>query len=319
VLALIVAAAGLGLSLSAAVVSAPITERLKVATWNLEWLIAPEDFNSLKNSCGDSNRVSRYASRQIPCDVAYGPQRSQRDFAALARYATALAADVVALQEVDGAAAAKLVFPGYRFCFSGRRAVQNTGFAIRPGLRYRCGKDLRSLSLNDTLRRGTELIVFPGESREVHLLSIHLKSGCANDSLKSRKEQCQQLSRQIPALEQWIDSQAARGNRFAVLGDFNRALINEPGKQTLWAELDDSDPPEADLHNPAQHVKFRNCTPGRGYRTYIDHIVLSRSLGMAVVPNSFERLTYSVTDARNSILSDHCPIAVTLNLVAAGS
>ena len=75
----------------------------------------------------------------MPCDVAHELARSGEDIAALRRYAQDLDADIVALQEVDGAEAARLVFPDYEFCFSGRVAVQNNGFAIRRGLPFACG------------------------------------------------------------------------------------------------------------------------------------------------------------------------------------
>ena len=101
----------------------------------------------------------------MPCDVAHELARSSEDIAALRRYARALDADVIALQEVDGPEAARLVFPDHEFCFSGRVAVQNNGFAIRRGLPFACGPDLRDISLDDDVRRGVELRVFPGPPR----------------------------------------------------------------------------------------------------------------------------------------------------------
>ena len=296
---------------------------LKLASWNLEWLIAPEAFKSLKAHCTPPDApLPRVAGRQIPCDVAYTLERGTRDFRALARYAGQLNADVIALQEVDGAAAASLVFSGYDFCFTSRVHVQNNGFAIRAGLPYRCGPDLGSLAPGDRLRRGAQLVLFPGEPRELHLLSVHLKSGCSRDPLNGPSKACAELARQIPALEAWIDTKAREGRRFAVLGDFNRVLFGEqgpartPGGQPLsmWPELDDGDPPEADLVNAAEHAAFRNCRPGQGYDAYIDSIALSRSLGIALIPGSFERVTYTAADARRTRLSDHCPVAVSLRL-----
>lgn len=303
--------------------AAPDPHTLKLATWNLEWLIAPEAFKALKPTCAPAEGPRpRNNTRQIPCDVAYTLQRGTRDFKALARYASQLNADVIALQEVDGHTAASLVFPGYEFCFTARAQVQNNGFAIRVGLPYRCGPDVRTLAPNDRLRRGAQLVLFPDSPREIHLLSIHLKSGCSRDPLNGPSKACAELARQIPALETWIDTCARAGQRFAVLGDFNRDLLAErgpartPGGQPLamWPELDDSDPPEADLVNATEHAPFRNCRPGQGYGGYIDSIVLSRALGIALVPGSFERITYTAADARRTRLSDHCPVAVRVRL-----
>ncbi len=169
--------------------------------------------------------------RQVPCDVAFRLERSSRDFSMLASYARELDADVIALQETDGAEAARLVFPDYQFCFTGREHVQNTGFAIRRGIAFRCGPDVRELSLGDTLRRGKELTLFPGEPGEIRLLSIHLKSGCGSKPLAAAEKACRELARQAPALEAWIDTQAREGHRFAVLGDFNRDLLSEAARR----------------------------------------------------------------------------------------
>jgi endonuclease/exonuclease/phosphatase family metal-dependent hydrolase len=291
---------------------------LRLATWNLEWLIAPENFRALARDCvaqGDSPHGRR---RYLPCDVAAHPARSTADFDALARYARALDADVVALQEVDGPAAAQHVFPGYRFCFTQRTQVQNTGFAIRPGVPYRCAPDYEPLSLGDTVRRGAVLILFPGEAREMHLLGVHLKSGCGRRPLSDPREACVLLARQVPLLEHWIDGQAAAGHAFAVLGDFNRNILadgvverGESGElRSLWAAIDDGDPPEADLVDISEGQPFINCTPAQNFGGYIDHIVLSRSLAQRQIPGAFLRLTYEPREALRRRLADHCPVAI---------
>jgi len=295
---------------------------LKIATWNLEWLIAPATFKPLKGTCVPKGASAFASERRLPCDVAQRFERSSRDFATLARYARELDADVIALQEVDGADAARLVFPGYEFCFTGSRHLQNTGFAVRAGVPKRCGPDLTALSLDDSLRRGAELVLFPGEPRELHLLSVHLKSGCSDKSLASGGRACDTLARQVPALESWIDAQARAGHRFAVLGDFNRDLLREHGPARapsgqplqLWPEIADGDPPDAHLRNVVEGQPFRNCVPGQAHSAFIDHIVVGRRLAGALVPGSFERVTFSAADARHARLSDHCPLAVRLTI-----
>jgi len=304
-----------------AVGAAVPADTIRVATWNLEWLVSPQAFKPLKVDCTPEGTPVHGDVRQIPCDVAATLERSSRDFSVLARYARELDADVVALQETDGADAARLVFPDYEFCFTGRQHVQNTGFAVRRGVPFRCGPDDRELSLGDTLRRGKELTLFPGEPREIRLLSVHLKSGCSSKPLTASEKACHDLARQAPILEAWIDAQARAGKRFAVLGDFNRDLLSEESRgatlardTSLWAELADGTPPEAALRNAAAGAAFRNCVPGQGYRGYIDNIVLSRALAADAIPGSFARLTYSPADARHARLSDHCPVSIRLNV-----
>jgi len=297
-------------------------QTLKLATWNLEWLIAPAAFKPLKEHCVPEGTPVSGNQRRLPCDVVHRFERSSRDFATLARYAHQLDADVIALQEVDGAEAARLVFPGYTFCFTSRRHVQNNGFAIRAGIPHRCAPDVVTLSFGDTLRRGAELVMYPGEPYEIRLLSVHLKSGCSDKPLDGPDKACRTLARQVPALKGWIDVRAAAHRPFALLGDFNRDLLGEPpagrsgdGRSLgVWAEIDDGVPAEADLRDAAEGERFRNCAPGGAYGAFIDHIVLSRALGAAIVPGSFQRVTFSAADARHAVLSDHCPVAVRVSI-----
>jgi endonuclease/exonuclease/phosphatase family metal-dependent hydrolase len=287
---------------------------LKIATWNLEWLIAPEAMRSIRDHCAPPDTRIGGNERRVYCDVALRFNRSNADFQALARYAKELNADVVALQEVDGASAASLVFSGYKFCFTARRHVQNTGFAIRSTIPHRCEADLQTISNHDSVRRGAVVTIYPGEKRELRLLSVHLKSGCVRDKLVGKRKACRELALQVKPLEDWIDSQARSGSRFAVLGDFNRDLLKDFGPHRLWSAIDDSDPPEADLLNAAENQRFINCSPYAHYSAYIDYVVLSRSLGQAVVPGSFARVLYRGGDDQRLKLSDHCPVSLRLGL-----
>ena len=293
---------------------------LRIATWNMEWLIAPNAFRKLAAECVPEGASPGPRRRFIPCNVAEQKERSTDDYRAIARYVRDLRADVIALQEVDGVDAARRVFEDHDFCFTRREAVQNTCFAVRKGVPHRCGSDFVELSLDGRVRRGAELIVYPGEPREIRLLSVHLKSGCARPPVDGPREACAILGRQIPVLERWIDQQAAAGRRFAVLGDFNHDLLggsgparNEAGGvRNLWAEIDDGDPPGARLVNVAFGQRFQNCHPGQNHRAYIDHVVLGEKLAAWRVPGSFVRLTYDPSDARQRRLPDHCPVGVDL-------
>lgn len=295
---------------------------IKIATWNLEWLIAPPEFRSLRDSCLPQGESPQQRQRFLPCDVATGQERSSQDFDALRRYAQQLDADVIALEEVDGESAARLVFRGYDFCFTGRTAVQNTGFAIRSGLPYRCGADLTTLSLGESVRRGKELVLYPGEAREMHLLAVHLKSGCPRGPLDSGKPECSKLAQQAPLLEAWIDEQARAGHAFAVLGDFNRDLLHEAGpardasgaQLNLYAEINDGEPPDAALVNAAADQPFINCSAAQNFTGYIDNILLGRRLAARRVSGGFERLTYRTADALRRKLSDHCPVALRIRV-----
>jgi endonuclease/exonuclease/phosphatase family metal-dependent hydrolase len=290
---------------------------LKLATWNLEWFMAPETLRALAPSCTGPDAPRDGARRSVPCDVAHELARSGEDIAAMRSYARELDADVIALQEVDGADAARLLFPDYQFCFSGRANVQNNGFAIRRGVPFTCDADVADLSLNDAVRRGVELRLFPDSPREMRLLSVHLKSGCARDSLDAARAGCADLARQVPALERWIDAQAGARRSFAVLGDFNRDLRREPPGKSVWADINDHDPPEADLVNTAEGQTFQNCMPSQTFSGYIDYIVLGHRMARGLVSESFGREIYRPKDAQRRKLSDHCPVFVRLRVADA--
>jgi endonuclease/exonuclease/phosphatase family metal-dependent hydrolase len=290
---------------------------LKIATWNLEWFMTPETLRALTPACSPADAPRDGARRALPCDVAHELARSNEDIAALRHHARHLAADIVALQEVDGAAAARLVFPDYEFCFSGRIAVQNNGFAIRRGLPFACGPELAGLSMNDDVRRGVELRLFPGTAQELRLLSVHLKSGCARDPLDSTKPSCAELARQVPVLESWIEAQANEHKPFAVLGDFNRDLRREPAGMSLWAEIDDATPPAADLVNTAEGQAFQNCMPSQTFSGYIDYIILGRQMAQGLVADSFGRALFRPKEALRRKLSDHCPVFIRLRVADA--
>lgn len=293
---------------------------LKLATWNLEWLLTPDTFHGLKDHCLHDDGERRAARRQLPCDVAHGLERSATDLAALRGYADRLDADVVALQEVDGASAARQLFRSHDFCFSGSTALQNTGFAIRRGIPYRCEPDVTGLSLGDTLRRGAAVVLFPDSPRELHLLSVHLKSGCARQPLDGGVNACRTLAHQLPSLAAWTAGQARAVHRFAVLGDFNRDLLAEgaaaggSSRHSVLGELNGGMPSAAQLHSAAELRDFRNCARGQRHSGFIDYILLGTALADRRVPDSVERTVWSSDDAAHRILSDHCPLAVRIRL-----
>jgi 5'-nucleotidase (lipoprotein e(P4) family) len=301
----------------------PDRDRLRLATWNVEYLVEPATYAALAGSCvADGGKVPG-ALRRIPCAIVPRLARDEADFATLRRYAAQLDADVVALQEVDGPGAASRLLPGYDYCFTARQNVQKNGFAIRRGLPHRCEPEYLPVSLDDRFRRGVVVTLFPGEARELTVMNVHLKSGCPEGPLSDAAQaDCASLAAQVPPLKDWIDAQARAGNRFAIAGDFNRRLAREQGPardgegriRNLWAEIAARDPPAAGLVRVSERLPFRKCISNDPYTSYIDDIVLSRDLARRLRPGDYVRVTYSDVDARERRLSDHCPVGVDLAL-----
>lgn len=296
-------------------------QTLRLATWNLEWLIEPRELRQLAKTCLPRGRSAGSRERWVPCNVADELERSAIDFRTLARYANQLDADVIALQEVDGAAAARRVFRNHDFCFTSRSGVQNNGFAIRKGIPHRCGKDVEELSLGGRVRSGSVLILYPDEAHEIHLLSIHLKAGCPRRPLDDSRSDCATLARQVPILKTWIDTQVAADRRYAILGDFNHDFStrgparNDAGElRNFWAEIASVDSARNRLVNVTSDQPFVNCSAGENYSSYIDHVVLGERLARDRVTDSFIRITFDTRDALNRKLSDHCPVGVDIRL-----
>ena len=296
--------------------------RVRIASWNVEYLMTPETHQALRSDCAEQGGMVGGDDRTLPCAITRREPRSAADYASLRHYAATLAADIVALQEVDGPEAAALVFPGYDFCFSTRAHTQKNGFAIRRGLPYRCESEYEPLSIDNAVRRGVVATFFPGTSQEFRLMSVHLKSGCPAGPLTAEGRNCDLLSRQIAPLEAWIDEQARAGRRFGLLGDFNRRFSLEKGPArdaqgrplNFYAEINDGDPPAAKLTNITGREKFIPCTRDSEYREYIDIILLGRDLAKSVAKKSFVRVTFNDADARAHWLSDHCPVGIELRL-----
>jgi endonuclease/exonuclease/phosphatase family metal-dependent hydrolase len=261
---------------------------LRIATWNLEWLNAESGAGTVR--------------------------RSDADYARLRKYAERLAADVVAVQEVDGEEALRRVFDDavYDYHVASQSGVQCTGFAYRAGLRVIANPDYDALDVGG-VRSGTDLTVLVN-GRSLRLLAVHLKSGCFDEPLSTAGNDCTKLAAQLPVLEQWIDARAAANEAFLVLGDFNRRMRTG---EAFYAELDDGDPPNADLTLVTDGRSSR-CWGGE-YSEFIDHILVSRDASPWLVSGTFAQQDYDEADtAFKAGLSDHCPLSVAVEPGATG-
>lgn len=294
----LLAAAALLLARGSLAAAAP--PRLSLATWNMEWLVDPRTAQAARIACRDG------AEAALPCDVARGLARDSADLAALARHARRLGADIIAFQEVQDEAIARRVFRGYRICMSAGAGVQHVGFALRPDLARDCGRSFEELGVGQG-RPGLQLDISVAGLGSIELLAVHLKSGCAHDPLDSTAEACRLLAAQARVLGEWIRERSRQGRQFIVLGDFNRGGLPDPS-DPFWSLLE-----PAAFHASARNLRFANCSWGAPYRDFIDHILVSTSLGDALGPRAFTQLRFSHADSVRYILSDHCPLGVSLN------
>ena len=260
---------------------------LKLSTWNLDWLTL--------RAAGDA---------ELPADVH---PKQAADLAVLRRYAADLAADVVALQEVDGPAAAATVFPPDRYVLhmTGDDVVQRVGFAVRKGLAFTANPDLASLDPpHSHLRSGAD-ITLHWAGGDLRLLAVHLKQGCRQEKLTDRtRPACPILRGQLAALRDWVAQRQAEGQAFVLMGDFNRWM---DGDDAFYATLR-----QDGALSRATEGRSSPCWGGGGF---IDHIIAGGAARDWLEADTLRVLVYRETGEEwRDRLSDHCPVSVRLAL-----
>ncbi|MFZ5521039.1 MAG: endonuclease/exonuclease/phosphatase family protein [Pseudomonadota bacterium] len=303
---------------------------LRIATWNIEWLMTPATYDELWARCDPAGQP-RSHERALPCVPGREPppRRQAADLDALARIAESIEADVVALQEVDGPAAARLVFRrGWALdCFIRRAHPQKVGFAIRAGIPYRCNAELAELDLDGASRAGADVTLWPGTPRAVRILGVHLKSGCPEGPLirhdgGGTREPCIKLSRQVSILARWAQAREREGVAYAIAGDFNRRLEQDArfdaGRdlqrpRNLLAGINAGLPPQSPMLPVTAGEPYTRCHGGDRHKAWIDNVLISSRLAARARARDFEAHRYDDRLARERQLSDHCPISVELD------
>jgi endonuclease/exonuclease/phosphatase family metal-dependent hydrolase len=260
---------------------------LKLATWNLEWLTL--------RPAGDI---------ALPPDVH---PKEPDDLRRLQRYALALDADLVALQEADGPEAAMRVFPpeSYALHFAAGGVVQRVGFAVRRDLRFTANPDFVGLELPGArLRTGADITLeLPGG--KLRVLAVHLKQGCRQDRLTdTNRPACPLLRAQLAALQGWIAQRRDEGVPFVLMGDFNRWM---DGRDAFFAALQGAAPLAR-----ATQLRSSPCWGGGGF---VDHIIAGGAARGWMQADTLRVLVYRETGEEwRTRLSDHCPVSVRFRL-----
>lgn len=264
---------------------------LKIAAWNIAWLT-----------------TKPAGHPDLPRD--HRPRRDA-DHARLRAYADRLAADVVAIQEVDGPLAAARVFDAtrYEFHFPDETDTQRAGFAWRRGLDVTRNPDLMALDTAPTarrsLRRGADITVRAAGGPPLRLLSVHLGAGCAWSPVREPNSfECQRLGRQAEALARWVAERRREGVAFMILGDFNRRMDRD---DDFLALLRAAAPLTRATEGFSDPCRMRGGRP----QPFIDHILLGGPARDWLLRDSFRVLLFTERDpAIRERLSDHCPISV---------
>ncbi len=285
--------------------SAQAAKPLRIASWNLGWHVANTQVPEWIRFCSQSFlrdstglwravanaaegsklgwEITEYRARLDGSDLANTPPcsvyRGKRNEAVPVTVAaynarnqqlerlfkTNIRADVLALQEVSGIAAARDALgedaPLYDYCsFDQRFKVQRLVIAWRKSRASAAGPctvhealALPNLSTQAQVRPGLS-IALKIDGKVIRFLTVHLKSGCVsalNTTHKRRghlekeldnKDPCPTLQQQIAPLEAVMETLAVGVDGFIALGDFNRNFWHEFHATDGPVRTDNSDP-----------------------------------------------------------------------------
>ncbi len=282
---------------------------LRIATWNLGWHLSTAEAAAWIKACGspfaqsaDTGRWAPAASgpntgwtlkwgrnapidwdiaQRPPCDVFQ--ERGQIVPVTPASYAVRqrqiaevlerqVQADVIAFQEVSGAASVREVLPGggadHEVCSYEGHKVQRLAFAWRKALGPAVSCEaywplsLPAAASKDQPRPGLALTLRV-DGKLLRLLTVHLKSSCVSPleatqpdgrgQLDGAEPNCAVLQQQVAPLEAWVEAQSAGVDGLVVLGDFNRNLAHEDAEPASAVVRSGGKP--IDPHGPGTRVR----------------------------------------------------------------
>ncbi len=278
-------------------------EPLVIATWNMEHL----------NEANDIGCVPR----------------TNDDYEYVARRIHELKADVVAIQEIESAAAAYRVFPkaDWNVIMSDRpnnrgsdrgpicRGMQDkrlrhqaTGIAVRRDVHHQAHASFANLAGNKPNQRWGTDVTIKTEKGAFRVLSVHLASGCwgqREDQNVNRSNICSTLQTQVAHLVDWIHARNKASEAFVVLGDFNRrlAVAGDWAAEELLAPALATTLVTATLRVDTEKVDWCDAR----YPDLIDHILVSNTLSNRVIAEATKE------HPRMREHPDHCIISTAIN------
>ncbi|EGU56988.1 hypothetical protein VINI7043_22507 [Vibrio nigripulchritudo ATCC 27043] len=279
-----------------------LATELTLSTWNIEWL-------------------TTNPSKRIEPSL-----RKDRDFVALRDVFSRISEQpmhIFSFQEVDSEEALmRVTGTGYQYYFSDRARKkhqdlqfedinQYTGFAVSEGIEVSDPDDLNLLPGQfNKLRFATYIVAKPKAEKPIHLLSIHLKSGCF--AAKRKTDACRVLAKQGNSINAWITERLTNNQSFVIIGDFNHNLAYP--NDWLWKILSKGTKGQVVLNSKNTSAECRvrsrtNPTKTHQYRNLIDHVVSSSDLNLS----QSKQITFSKKEALSYRLSDHCPLTSTLS------
>ncbi|MCL6272112.1 endonuclease/exonuclease/phosphatase family protein [Sansalvadorimonas sp. 2012CJ34-2] len=258
------------------------TDSIRLATWNLEWLRPEFRPNS---------------------DL----RRSEQDYQALRKEFIRLNPDILAIQEVASEEIMAKIAPSDQFqtILEYRDSEQRAGFTVRKNIPWKRHSDVPLDLGHDGLRNGVHISLM-SNGHPLHLLSVHLPSGCHDGSLAQEKTGCLRLKRLVSPIRDWLLTYSRNGASAIILGDLNRRLKTEG---EFWKAISQG----YEITSPTLNKNSfcaREIHNRHKSRLLIDHIIIA---GTFRSPPASEHV-WSEAVGKNSLLSDHCPVYIDFSL-----
>lgn len=262
------------------------TERLTVATFNVEWL-------------GDG--------------VADKVTRTDGEYMRIADIIIKTGADVVGLQEIESQAALNKVlrflkdeheYQGVVLEGSGQ---QNTAVIWKTGVEVKPVGAYRALESSAGRSRPGYVVECRKGAFDWMMMVVHFKSTSRYDSTTALRELAKNIRiAQADAVVRWADSViAVKDKDVVILGDFND-FPERKTNATLSAIVD----------SPTLHFVTAGLTSCKDAKwKTIDHVVVSSSVKERLIPGTLRAENFygylEKSDAEK--VSDHCPIIVSFD------
>lgn len=239
---------------------------------------------------------------------------------------------------------------------SGPHRAQYTAVAIRPGSPVHIASiaDVPSLNVKSKdngqvrdVRWGLDVTLIAGDLN-LRTLVVHLKSGCFDDFINRTNWEvdpetteptgpaCSTLGRQMYPLRKWIEERESVGDKWMIVGDFNRRLDAGSGtyQDEIWQALSGYSPRadgvDRDGRKDINLYRAPYKTPSVCWKDFvnasasladadnynmlpIEFFVYGQSAKAVVVDGSEQQVAWPNPQPQDSKrLSDHCPASLRL-------